>query len=48
MPMHGLFNFIYVLVKWFYNSIYFYFYAFAIIIMPLAMILIDKETLESA
>ena len=48
MPCHSLFNMVYVLIKWFYNSVYFYFYTFTIIVMPLAMILVDKETAERA
>lgn len=48
MPCHGFFNFMYVCIKWFYNSVYFYFYCFTIIVMPLAMILVDKETAERA
>jgi len=43
MPCHGFFNLVYVLIKWFYNSVYFYFYTFTIIVVPLAMILVEKE-----
>lgn len=43
MPFHGLLNMLYVLIKWFYTCVYFYFYTFAIIILPMAQILIEKE-----
>jgi len=34
---------IYVLVKWFYHTFYFYFFPFTIIYLPLLFLLYDKE-----
>lgn len=36
-------NAIYVLIKWFYNSVYFYFFPFGVIYLPLLFLLFDKE-----
>lgn len=45
MMGHGLFNFVYVLFKWFYNSYYFYFFTFSVIAVPFTKILYIKETM---
>lgn len=37
------FNGIYVILKWFYNSFYFYFFTFSVISLPLTQVLITKE-----
>lgn len=42
MHFHGLFNFIYVVNKWFFNSFYFYFYSFTVILLPLLQVLVSK------
>lgn len=36
---HGLFNFIYVVFKWFYNTFYFYFFTFSVISVPFFKVL---------
>ena len=46
MDTHWLFNFVYVLLKWFYNSLYFYFFVFTIIIVPMINICVAKEVAE--
>ena len=43
LPQHWLFNAIYVLLKWFYTSVYFYFFTFTIIIAPMVKVLVEKE-----
>lgn len=47
MPGHFLFNAIYVLFKWFYNSFYFYFFTFVVIIAPMVSVLVAKEAAEA-
>lgn len=42
---HGLFNFIYVAIKWFYITFYFYFFTFSVIGLPFTKILYVKETM---
>lgn len=44
--MHWIMNAIYVIFKWFYNSVYFYFFTFILILVPLAQVLVEKEQLE--
>lgn len=41
-----LFNYVYVLAKWFYSSFYFYFFTLSFIFIPLVKILYEKEKLE--
>ena len=36
-------NFVYVALKWFYNSFYYYFFTFSVISLPLTQVLIVKE-----
>mmetsp|Transcript_11711 Transcript_11711/g.19769 ORF Transcript_11711/g.19769 Transcript_11711/m.19769 type:complete len:248 (-) Transcript_11711:91-834(-) len=43
MGCQGLFNLIYVLNKWFFNTIYFYFFAFITIILPFVQLLVIKQ-----
>ena len=38
-----LFNIIYLLAKWFYNSFYFYFFTLSFIFLPLVKVLYEKE-----
>jgi hypothetical protein len=47
MGGHWFFNFIYLLMKWFYNSFYFYFFTFSIILAPMIKVLAEKEKIES-
>jgi len=42
MPFHGFFNAIYVLNKWFFNSIYFYFFTFSAIFIPLSKLIVER------
>ena len=39
-------NIVYVMIKWFYNSFYFYFFTFTVISLPLTSVLFVKETAE--
>ena len=45
MMGQGVFNFIYVMNKWFYNTYYFYFFTFSVIALPFTQILYTKETM---
>ena len=38
-----LFNIVYLLAKWFYNSFYFYFFTLSFIFLPLLKVLYEKE-----
>ena len=41
--VHWLLTFIYTIYKWFYHSVYFYFFPFAVVYLPLIVLLYDKE-----
>lgn len=41
---HTLFNAIYVICRWFFNTFYFYFFTFSVISLPLTKVLIVKES----
>jgi hypothetical protein len=45
MMGQGLFNFLYVINKWFYNTFYFYFFTFSVIALPFIRILNIKENM---
>ena len=42
MICHCFFTIVYLVIKQFYNCVYFYFFPFAIIILPLTFVLIEK------
>ena len=44
---HWFFNTIYLMMKWFFNSFYFYFFTFTVVIVPMITVLAEKEKLES-
>jgi len=46
MPQQLLFNFIYLVHKWFYNSFYFYYFPFVVNYYPFFKVLIQKEINE--
>ena len=41
MPFHWFYNFVYVLNKWFFNSIYFYFFSFIVVFVPFTKFLVE-------
>jgi len=45
MPYKGLFNVVYVLNKWFFNSVYFYFFTFVSIFIPLSKLLVERAAI---
>lgn len=48
MPVaHWLFNLTYLLHKWFFKTIYFYFFTFTVIALPFTSVLISKELAEA-
>ena len=46
MPVHGFYNFVYLIHKWFYNSYYFYYFPFEVNFYPFFKVLIQKEINE--
>jgi hypothetical protein len=42
MPLACLFNFIYVMNKWFFKTVYFYFFSFIVIALPIITVLNQK------